>query len=91
MTQHDWTSPARPLCLQVLLQAGARLDMKDADGCLPLHLAAQFGNLGTVRALLAAGARPDCRADDGRTPVCVVPHLYWHAILRGALRCSNQS
>ncbi len=49
--------------------------MKDVDGCLPLHLAAQFGNLDTVRTLLAAGAKADGRADDGRTLLSERPTL----------------
>jgi ankyrin repeat protein len=51
-----------------LLDAGAQVDERDAQGRTPLLLATQRGDVDCARRLLAAGADPDARDDAGSTP-----------------------
>mmetsp|Transcript_25350 Transcript_25350/g.51618 ORF Transcript_25350/g.51618 Transcript_25350/m.51618 type:complete len:118 (-) Transcript_25350:48-401(-) len=44
--------------LQLLIDAGAQLNLQDADGDTPLSNAAHQGNLRAVQVLLKAGADP---------------------------------
>ena len=48
--------------VRLLIARGAQVDARDEGGATPLHLAAQFGNEGVARALIAAGA--DINAHD---------------------------
>lgn len=52
---------------QLLATAGADLNRSDDLGVMPLHLAAQRGDLRCVRALLQGEAAPAAAAADGRT------------------------
>lgn len=55
-------------CVDVLLAAGAAVDLVSADrGLSALHLAAMHGHDDCVRALLGAGASPDMRDASGKT------------------------
>ena len=65
--------------VEVLIQAGAPLDVRDAHGQTPLHIAVDSEvdgahqsssplSLLVTRALVQAGADVDARAHDGRTP-----------------------
>lgn len=89
--------PAQERVLAVLLQAGARPDvrtipgvetggfMRDARtrGETPLHRAAAFGSEAEVQLLLAAGARVDARDAHGDSPLSWASwHLRPPAILR---------
>jgi len=56
------------LALEPLLAAGARVDVQDAHGAGPLHLAALHGLAHVARRLLAAGVDPELRDAHGHTP-----------------------
>jgi ankyrin repeat protein len=59
---------------EVLLRAGAKVDISDSDGCTPLMNAAKAGELDLVEGLIAAGANVNCRDHAGHTA------LTWAAI-----------
>ena len=60
--------------VQVLLAAGAELEVRDKDGVTPLHrAAARHESSAVVQVLLAAGAELEVRDKDGNTP------LHWAA------------
>ncbi len=52
-----------------LLNAGARLEIRDRDGATPLHLAVEFGNLEVLETLLDKGANPAAKTNQGQTPM----------------------
>lgn len=47
-----------------LANAGARMDERDEQGLAALHIAARYGHLPTVKALLSHGANPNALSDD---------------------------
>lgn len=55
--------------VELLLDAGARIDAIDRRGQRPLHRAAMNANVPAVEALLRLGALPDARDHQGRTPL----------------------
>ena len=55
--------------VQVLLAAGAELEVRDEGGLTPLHLAARNENSAVIQALIDAGADPKVRDESGRTPL----------------------
>ena len=58
-----------------LVTRGARLDTCDADGCLPVHVAAILGHVDIVAYLLARGQSVDVRDSEGRTALMLALHL----------------
>jgi uncharacterized protein len=54
-------------CVEILLQAGAAVRMKDSYGMTALMLAAMTGETEMVRHLVKAGAEMDVRANNGFT------------------------
>ena len=52
---------------RLLVERGADVNAKQAQGFTPLHAAAQNGDADLATVLLAAGADKDARAEDGRT------------------------
>ena len=64
-----------PAVIAVLIEAGADVDARNADGGTPLHSAAA-GNTHTdvIAALLEAGADPNARDLDGQTPLHMAAH-----------------
>jgi ankyrin repeat protein len=75
VAHHTWSHSAHPddspgLALQLLLQAGAKLDAKDINpGATPLHYAAWRSNRDDMRALVGAGASLKARDNLKRTPL----------------------
>ncbi|MGH2453317.1 MAG: ankyrin repeat domain-containing protein [bacterium] len=64
------TEPRRQI-VQLLLAAGAEVELPDASGCTPLHLAAHDGDVELIGAFLARGADVNPRQDKGQTPLGV--------------------
>lgn len=69
--------------LERMLDNGAHLDVQDARGFGPLHLAALHGLLGVVKWLLRAGADPDQRDGLNRSPLEI-------AVMRGFVDIAAQ-
>ena len=59
----------KPDVLQVLIDAGAHIDIQDNAGCSPLHSACDSGVLDTVEMLVRAGA--EVRATDDKGWTCL--------------------
>ena len=66
---HSAASRRRADIAQVLLDAGADPNVRQAKGWTPLHSGAHNGSAELVRMLLDAGADPSPADDDGATPV----------------------
>ena len=61
-----------PALIQALVDAGADVDVKNADGDTPLHAARSNRNLAVIQALLDAGADVNAKNADGDTLLHVV-------------------
>lgn len=73
-----WAAIAnRPDVIPALADAGVPVNAKDGSGFTPLMYAAtiDFGDTGTLRALLKAGADPSIRNGEGRTAVEQARHF----------------
>ncbi|KAI9894150.1 MAG: hypothetical protein M1814_004004 [Vezdaea aestivalis] len=57
-----------PGSLEVLLQHGADIKVKELSGSTPLHIACERGRESDIRCLIANGASLDCTNDSGDTP-----------------------
>ncbi|CAK3780213.1 serine threonine- phosphatase 6 regulatory ankyrin repeat subunit B-like [Lecanosticta acicola] len=57
--------------LQVLMDAGAKIEAKDKDGRTAVHLAAQHGKPTSIYKLLQSGASLEATDFEGRTPICI--------------------
>jgi hypothetical protein len=55
--------------LNALIQAGADVNARAANGQTPLHVAADHGSYGGIRILLKNGGNPNLKDDKGQTPV----------------------
>ncbi|AEO55723.1 hypothetical protein MYCTH_2299842 [Thermothelomyces thermophilus ATCC 42464] len=66
---------ASPECARLLLEHGARVDIRDAYGRTPLHWAAEAGHGAVVRLLVEAGANINAASDDGLKPLGAVAKL----------------
>jgi len=62
----------QPESIEVLLQAGGRVNERGLHGRTPLYWAVQEGSLEAVRKLLNAGADPDLPDNEGDTPLISV-------------------
>lgn len=54
---------------EVLLAAGAAVELENRFGYTPLFYAAKNNHLGVARMLLAAGASPHVKDKSGKTPL----------------------
>ncbi|KAK2716435.1 hypothetical protein QYM36_010851 [Artemia franciscana] len=79
-------------CAVMLLKSGADPNVKNAFGLTPLHVAAKYGNLETVKLLLDDGADPTVQDSLGETPLhhaaenshlLIVTQLCTHATILG--------
>ena len=60
--------------VQLLIDAGADIEMKNCDGCSPLHYACESGALDVVKKLVRAGAGVCVTDNNGRT--CLTLAVY---------------
>ena len=58
-----------PKDCELLINAGANMDLKNVDGDTPLHLSVRAGRLSTCRVLVDAGANVELTNNDGDTPL----------------------
>ena len=65
---------------EMLLTAGADVNVVQADGFTPLHEAAQNGDQSLAARLVEAGARPDARLDNGSAAADLARHA-GHTVL----------
>jgi len=63
-----------------LIERGARLDARDANGWTPLHWAAWKGRARAAEMLLAHGAAPSARTRNGKRPRDLVPKIHSEAM-----------
>jgi len=61
--------------VEAAIAAGAALEVRDASGRAPIHLAAQAATTGPLEALLAAGAAVDLPDATGRTALAIAVEL----------------
>ena len=62
----------QPALAKLLLEGGALVDARDADGATPLHLATWHGSADVAELLVQAGAPLDAADGRGRTPLHAV-------------------
>ena len=76
------------------MKSGARVDVKDIDGCTPLHLAATNNALEIVKYLIESGAQYDVKNNEGKTPLNVAENEdqqgppYYQS---GTVRCDEKN
>lgn len=71
---HIVTTARNPTWIRFLLQRGANPNTADLKGVTPLMLAAAYGDLDSVEALVKGGARLDVANDAGETPLMSAVH-----------------
>lgn len=71
--------------VDILLQAGAIIDAKNASGETPLHKAARRRFVNKVQYLLFEGASPAIKNNKGARPVDVVENIELRRILLGRM------
>ena len=69
--RQDARAMAERTVVELLLTAGANVEVRGKNGRRPLHLAASFGRVDMAQLLLARGADVDARDDWGWTPLHV--------------------
>ncbi len=63
--------------VKLLLDHGANINLQNAEGNTPLHLAARNGKLSTVQLLMARGANPALANANGDVPITLA-YRYYH-------------
>lgn len=87
--------------VELLLDRGARINVKDMRGCTPLHHAAAWGHQNALLLLLHSNAHPDIADNDGNTPLhfasnnghetCVKALLYFSEHLGQPIRVETKN
>lgn len=57
--------------LKLLLEKGAKVDVRDDEGRGPLTMAAKAGNNEMVKTMVKAGGNPDSKGEEGMTPLMI--------------------
>lgn len=68
---HEAAYEGKSRCVEVLVQCGASVDIKDREGWAPLHAAVCGGHKTCVAFLLKSGANLRSKNDDGLSPLGV--------------------
>lgn len=81
--------------LKLLVEAGAPLNVRDKDGCTPLHVAVRRCNMDHVKTLLEKGAIVTIPCHAGQTPIqhADETYKYAYAMLENAAQsegCTDQ-
>ena len=86
-------SALRPSIMKLLIEAGADIEAKDAEGETVLHKAAKVGREDSVQVLIEAGANLHVKTFEGNTAVSSArqlrnrgPHPEVIALLKGAMK-----
>jgi len=68
---HDtiFVDPGEAVVIDLLIDAGAKIDARDEEGNTPLHAATEIGSVRGVEKLLERGADPRAKNDAGQTPM----------------------
>lgn len=66
---HQLVKDGNLKCIRMLVTLGADVNMRDEDGCTPLHHSVTAGNIAVTKFLLRSGANPDISNYDGQCPV----------------------
>lgn len=76
-TVMHWVALRGEYTAELLVKAGARVNVKDDLGMTPLHLAAAARNTDIMKYLVALGADPDELDSKGSTPLHLCVPDYW--------------
>jgi hypothetical protein len=68
--------------MKILLNRGANVEIKDADGEAPVFVASSSGDLELVRLLLQAGANPNVKAKDGWSALMMASRDGHHQVVK---------
>ncbi|KAK3716079.1 hypothetical protein QZH41_007248 [Actinostola sp. cb2023] len=68
---HEASYEGKSRCVEILVQCGADVDIRDREGWTPLHAAVCGGNRQCVAFLLKSGANIRSKNDDGLSPLGV--------------------
>ena len=77
-------APHSEQCLQLLINEGASVNLRAADGRTPIHMAAIHGRVSRTNILIAAGSELEATDKYGRTPLHVAA-FFGHELLIGVL------
>jgi len=74
--------------VDLLINSGAKIDLKNREGITPLYLASLYGNAPLIDRLIKAGADPKQRGPAGETLVMLrrVTASRSHSVTRGCRR-----
>jgi ankyrin repeat protein len=68
--------------MKILLDLGANVEIKDADGETPVFVASSSKDPELVRLLLKAGANPNVKAKDGRSALMMATRDGYHQVVK---------